>query len=68
LDQTPKDVAKISATGDWDACVQLIDEEEVRFGMSVLKVAGGAVVSMGLVAGIVWWLRRRGSTSSSSSS
>ena len=65
MDQTAKDVAQLSAKNDWDTCVQLIDEEEVRFGMKVIKVAGGAALGVSIVAALAWWFRRRSRTNSS---
>jgi hypothetical protein len=61
LDQTPKDVAKLACKGEWDVCVSLIEEAEVRFGFKVLKMAAGFVaISIAAFAGYWQWSSSNG--------
>ena len=56
LDQTPKDVAKLACKRQWDICVDLIEEEEVRFGFQVLKVGASVVtLTLAIAAGFWYW-------------
>ena len=57
LQQTPKEVARLSAIGDWELCVKLIEEEEIRFGFKVLKTAGAVALTCAAIGGAIWWFQ-----------
>ena len=56
LDQTPKDVAKLACKHDWEKCVNLIEEDEVRFGFKVIKIVSSVVaLAVGGLVGFWYW-------------
>lgn len=54
LDQTPKDVAKLACKHEWEMCVNLIEEDEVRFGFKVIKIASG-IVTFAVAGFLGYW-------------
>jgi hypothetical protein len=65
LNQTPKEVAENSLMGDWDTCVELIEEEKTRIGFKALQIFSTVAVVTGLCYGLYYYLTTADNTHSS---